>query len=96
MSDPCARRARVCAKGSPVSVSEMLCRHVLLAVCMLCLYEYENMFAGYCDALRCMRCAFVVVLALHAMPCMTAKDSWSVAVRAYRDISIQHACASSC
>ena len=96
MSDPCARRARVCAKGSPVSVSEMLCRRVLLAVCMLCLYEYENMFAGYCDALRCVRYAFVAAPALHAMPCMTVKDSWSVTVRAYHDMSIQHACAFSC
>ena len=80
----------------PVDVSEMLCRRVLLTVCMLCLHEYEGMFAGYCDALRCVRYAFVAALALHAMPCMTVKDSWSVTVRDYHDMSIQHACAFSC
>ena len=53
-----------------MSVSEMLCRRVLLPVCMLYLYESENMFAGYCDALRCMRYAFVAAPSLHAMPCM--------------------------
>ena len=49
-----------------MSVSEMLCRRVLLAVCMLCLHEYEDMFAGHCDALRCVRYAFVAAPALHA------------------------------
>ena len=82
MSDPCARRARVCAKGSPVSVSEMLCRRVLLPVCMLYLYESENMFAGYCDALRCMRYAFVAAPSLHAMPCMHVHESASETDRA--------------
>ena len=64
-----------------MSVSEMLCRRVLLTVCILGLYECEYMFAGYCDALRCMRYAFVAAPALHAMPCMTVKDVWSVTVR---------------
>ena len=52
-----------------MSVSEMLCRRVLLTVCVLGLYECKSMFAGYCDALRCMRYAFVAAPALRAMPC---------------------------
>ena len=74
----------------------MLCRRVLLAVCMLCLYEYENMFTGHCDALRCVRYAFVAAPALHAMPCMTVKDVWSVTVREYYVVHTWHVCAFSC
>ena len=96
VSNPCARCARVCAKGSPVGVSEMLCRRVLLAVCMLCLHEHENMFAGYCDALRCVRYAFVAAPALHAMPCMTVKDVWSVTVREHYVVPTWHVCAFAC
>ena len=79
-----------------MSVSEMLCRRVLLTVCMLCLHEYENMFAGYCDALRCVRYAFVAALALHAMPCMTVKDAWSVTVREHYVVHTWHVCAFAC
>ena len=96
MSDLCTHHACVCAKGSPVSVSEMLCRSVPLAVCMSCLHEYENMFAGYCDTLRCVRYAFVAAPALHAMPCMTVKDVWSVTVREHYVVHTWHVCAFAC
>ena len=79
-----------------MSVSEMLCRRVLLTVCVLGLYECKGMFAGYCDVLRCMRYAFVAAPALHAMPCMTVKDVWSVTVREYYVVHTWHVCAFSC
>ena len=60
----------------------MLCRRVLLTVCVLGLYECGSMFAGYCDALRCMRYAFVVAPSLHAMPCMHVHESASETDRA--------------
>ena len=65
-----------------MSVSAMLCRRVLLPVCMLYLYESENMFAGYCDALRCVRYAFVAAPSLHAMLCMHVHESASETDRA--------------
>ena len=74
----------------------MLCRRVLLAVCMSCLHEHENMLAGYCEALRCVRYAFVVAPALHAMPCMTVKDVWSVTVREHYVVHAWHVCAFAC
>ena len=69
---------------------------MLLAVCISYLHEYENMFAGYCDALRCVRYTFVAAPALHAMPCMTVKDVWSVTVREYYVVHAWHVCAFSC
>ena len=76
MSDPCARRARVCAKGSPVSVSEMLCRRVLLPVCMLIYMSLKTCsrvtvtHCAACDMLlsrrrRCMPCRACTCTSLH-------------------------------
>ena len=83
MSDSCARHARACAKGSPVSVSEMLCRRGLLATFRIYLYEHENMSAAYCDALRCTHYTRVAAPARHAMRSMSECTCMPETDRAY-------------
>ncbi len=82
--------------GMPWGMPKVLCRHVLLTVCVLGLYECEGMFAGYCAALRCVCYASVAAPALHAMLCMTVKDVWSETVRGYYVGYTWHVCAFAC
>ena len=96
MSDPRACRVLGCAKGSPGSMSEGLCRIVLLTVCALGLYEYEIMLAAYCDALRCLHYTPAAALAPHAMQCKLECNCVPETDGGCHVSHIKHDCAVSC